>query len=125
MTYTCYRSSGRVSHYHGIERTTYSGPGGRSIGCHHEHTTQRAAYRCTDRVKEALDHMGLVVLATFGSDYYVGQWSRLYRLQCRARALIARRYCYADGTANIPARYIASARRTKLYRELVSKYAKD
>lgn len=122
FSYRCYRPNGKVDHYHGF--CTTGGDSGRHA-CHHTHRSGRAAFHCTNRQELALSHRKLVVLAVFGSDYHGGQWSRLYRLQCRARNIIAERYTYPDGTHNIPRPMIGAARRTRLYRELVAKFGNE
>jgi hypothetical protein len=72
----------------------------------------------------ALDSPRLIVLRTFAFDYHSGQWSRLYRLGCRADSLLrsrghhARTPQYADHIAE-------AARKSDLYASLVQKYGQE
>jgi hypothetical protein len=60
-------------------------------------------------------------IRAFAADYYGSQWSRLYRLMCRADHLMALRGHHAR-TPEYHDYMMDRARLTPMYAELVAKY---
>lgn len=62
-----------------------------------------------------------VVVFVFAVDYHRGQWSRLYRLQCRLR-----KYLKVNKKNSWQYNYMTKCcRATKLYKELVDKFGDE
>lgn len=71
---------------------------------------------------DALTTRTLQTLAVFGADYHGGQWSRLYRLQCRASALLARR---GELPVYVVPGLTRQIQRSGAYAALVARYGND
>lgn len=71
-----------------------------------------------------MDSQTVNIIRTFAYDYYNGQWSRLYRLGCRADSLLRARGHHAR-TPEYQDHISEKARQTPLYRQLEASYADD